>query len=145
MSEKKRSGHSRAIHRAIMENDLDTPDSLHHADHVAELPQSGERTRGVANARAVLVYLVAMVACTAQLPPASAAPAVARDIDPSGSPAGLASDFGSLWSGSATRAPSLGSICTARVRRRTGTVPTSRLRARSGLGERYAVAPRRAG
>jgi len=71
-----------------MENDLDTPDSLHHADHVAELPQSGERTRGVANARAVLVYLVAMVACTAQLPPASAAPAVARDIDPSGSPAG---------------------------------------------------------
>ena len=96
--------------RAIMENDLDTLDSLRHADHVVEMPQSGERTRGVANARAVLVYLVAMVACTAQLPPASAAPAVARDIDPSGSPAGLASDFGSLWSGSATRAPSLGSI-----------------------------------
>jgi len=42
--------------RAIMDNDLDTLDTLRHADYVVELPQSGERTRGIANARAVLEH-----------------------------------------------------------------------------------------
>ena len=40
--------------RAIMERDFDAQDRLRHADYVQEFPQSGERTRGAANARAIL-------------------------------------------------------------------------------------------
>ena len=39
--------------RAIVERDLDTMDQLRHADYVSEYPQSGERIRGTANARAM--------------------------------------------------------------------------------------------
>lgn len=40
--------------RAIVERDLDAIDELRHADYVEEWPQSGERTRGIKNARAIL-------------------------------------------------------------------------------------------
>ena len=39
--------------RAVIEQDLDTQDKLRHPDYVAEWPQSGERVRGPANARAI--------------------------------------------------------------------------------------------
>lgn len=39
--------------RAIAEQDLDTQDQLRHPDYVSEWPQSGERVRGVANARSI--------------------------------------------------------------------------------------------
>jgi streptogramin lyase len=52
------------------------------------------RTRIVAMA---VAYAVATAGCAAQPPSASAGPAAARDIDPGGSPTGLAFDFGSLW------------------------------------------------
>jgi len=40
--------------RAIIEADFDTQDRLRHADYVSEWPQSRERVRGTANARAIL-------------------------------------------------------------------------------------------
>jgi hypothetical protein len=40
--------------QAIVEGNLDMQDQLRHADYVAEYPQSGERIRGVKNARAML-------------------------------------------------------------------------------------------
>jgi hypothetical protein len=39
--------------QAIAEQDFDTQDQLRHADYVSEWPQSGERVRGPANARAI--------------------------------------------------------------------------------------------
>jgi len=39
--------------RAYVEEDLDTQDRLRHPDFVQEWPQSGERIRGLANARAI--------------------------------------------------------------------------------------------
>jgi ketosteroid isomerase-like protein len=39
--------------RAYIENDLDAQDQLRHADFVQEFPQSGERIRGISNARAI--------------------------------------------------------------------------------------------
>jgi len=39
---------------AIMERDFDVQDQLRHAEYIQEFPQSGERTRGAANARAIL-------------------------------------------------------------------------------------------
>ena len=39
--------------RAVIEQDLDVQQELRHADYVSEWPQSGERVRGAANARAL--------------------------------------------------------------------------------------------
>jgi hypothetical protein len=40
--------------RAVVERDLDMLDQLRHPDYVEEYPQSGERIRGIKNARAIL-------------------------------------------------------------------------------------------
>lgn len=42
--------------RAIVDRDLNTMDELRHSDYVEEYPQSGERIRGAANARAILEH-----------------------------------------------------------------------------------------
>ena len=42
--------------QAIVKRDLDAQDQARHADFVSEYPQSGERIRGAANARAILEH-----------------------------------------------------------------------------------------
>lgn len=54
MSEKSNRDVVERYMRAIVERDLDTQDQLRHPDYVAEYPQSGERIRGIKNARAIL-------------------------------------------------------------------------------------------
>jgi len=51
----------------------------------------------------VIVCLMTLAACSGSGPVASPPPIVATDLDPGGSPSGLAFDFGSLWVGIADK------------------------------------------